>query len=114
MRSLLEVGRAQWGADFDERGLDPRFVHAFDTQRRVLVTVPRPEGGTRRLVGIVEVDGFAPEGQAVLSWDPMEGRVAVRPAFQVRSAILPEPVPVSDEMQIEATEAPNGRFLLLN
>ncbi len=112
MRSLLEVGRAQWGEDFDERALDPRFVHAFDTQRRVLVTVPRPQGGTRRIVGMVEVDGFAPEGQAVVSWDPDDGRVAARPAFQIRSATLPGPVPVGDDMRIEAVEAPNGRFLL--
>lgn len=112
-RSLLEVGRAQWGAEFDERGLDPRFITAFDRQVRVLVTVARPEGGRRRVVGRVEVEGFAPEGDAIVSIDPAEGRVAMRPTFRIRSVTLPEPVEVTDEMTIEGMEGPNGRFRLL-
>jgi len=112
-RSLLEVGRAQWGDDFDPRGLDGRFISAFDMQTRVLVTVPRPGAGTRRVVGHVEVEGFSPEGDAVLSIDPSEGRLAVRPEFRIRSRSMPEPVPVTPEMAIVGIEAPNGRFRLL-
>jgi hypothetical protein len=113
-RSLLEVGRAQWGADFDERGLDGRFIAAFDMQSRLLVSVPHPDGGTRRVVGLVEVEGFAPEGQAFVSGDPTEGRLAARPTFRIRSVTLPDPVPVTDAIAIEAIEAPNGRFRLLS
>lgn len=109
-RSLLEVGRAQWGTDFDTRGLDPRFFTAFDRQVRVLVTVPRPDGGRRRVLGYVEVEGFAPEGEAVVSIDPTEGRLAVRPEFRIRSATLSGPVPVTADMRIEGFEEPNGRF----
>lgn len=112
-RSLIEVGRAQWGADFDERGLDARFIAAFDRQRGVLITLPRPEGGQRRVVGLVEVEGFAPEGESIVSIDPTEGRLAARPEFRIRSATLPAPVPVSDEMVIEGFEGPDGRFRLL-
>jgi len=113
LRSLMEVGRAQWGDDFDARGLDGRFVSAFDTQTRVLVSVPHPEGGRRRVVGRVEVDGFAPEGDAIVSFDPSEGRLAARPEFRIRSESLPAPVPVTDDMLIEGIQAPNGRFRLL-
>lgn len=111
-RSLLEVGRAQWGADFDPRGLDPRYITAFDRQARVLVTVPRPEGGRRRVLGYVEVEGFAPEGDAIVSIDPTEGRLAVRPEFRIRSATLSDPVTVTPDMRIEGLEEPNGRFRL--
>ena len=111
-RSLLEVGRAQWGADFDERGLDPRFITAFDRQQQVLVTIPREEGGERRIVGRVEVEGFAPEGDAIVSIDPSEGRLPVRPTFRIRSATLAEPVPVTDDMWLEGAETPSGRFVL--
>jgi len=113
MGSLLQVGRAQWGDAFDTRGLDPRFVPYFDTQRRVLVNVPRPAGGSRRVLGMVEVAGFDPEGQTIVDWDPTEGRVDVRPVFQIRSATLAAPVLVTDQMRIEAAESSNGRFLLL-
>jgi len=112
-RSLMEVGRAQWGADFDERGLDGRFISAFDTQTRVLVSVPHPDGGRRRVVGSVEVAGFAPEGDAIVSFDPSEGRLAARPEFRIRSESLSEAVPVTDEMTIEGVQAANGRFHLL-
>jgi hypothetical protein len=112
-RSLLEVGRAQWGEDFDRSGLDPRFISAFDRQQRVLVTVPHPDGGTRRVVGRLEVDGFAPEGQAIVSFDPNEGRLAVRPEFRIRSNTVPDPVRVTEDVLIMGLEAPNGRFRLL-
>ncbi len=112
-RSLLDVGRAQWGEAFDDRHLDRRFVTYFDRQARVLVTVPRQEGGRRRIVGVVEVEGFLPDGQAFVGADPEEGRLPQRPAFRIRSATLTEPVPVSDDMVLEGSEQPNGRFRLL-
>jgi len=112
-RSLLEVGRAQWGADFDQGGLDRRFIGAFATRTRLIVTVPHPDGRRRRIVGLVEVAGFSPEGELIVSTDPTEGRIAARPEFQIRSAAHSDPVSVSHEMAILAFETPNGRFRML-
>jgi hypothetical protein len=128
-RSVLEVGRAQWPDGFDTSGLDPRFIPHFDARRRVIVTVPRPEGdrsvvgpggvvvedleARRVLVGHLAIAGFDPDGQRFVGADPSEGRIAQRPVFVLHTTTLREPIEVDADMRLEGFEQPNGRFRVL-
>lgn len=128
-RSVIEVGRAQWSEGFDPLSLDPRFITSFDARRRVIVTVPRPEGdrivvgpggvvvhdpdARRVLVGHLAIEGFDPDGQRFVASDPSEGRIAQRPVFMLHTTTLREPVEVTAEMRLEGFEKPNGRFQVL-
>ena len=128
-RSVLEVGRAQWPDGFDISGLDQRFITHFDARRRVIVTVPRPEGdrsivgpggmvvedpdARRVLVGHLAIAGFDPDGQRFVGADPSEGRIAQRPVFVLHTTTLREPIEVDADMRLEGFEQPNGRFRVL-
>jgi len=106
--SLHVLGKAQWGADFDPSGLDQRFLPYFDQQQRLVLRLTRPDGRSQRVVGLVDVEGFDPDGEAVSFHDSV--RLARRPTFRLRRSGRREAVTLDGTVVIEAVERPNGRF----